>query len=344
MRKIFYAVILILGATSSGCQLAPTSPGTVIGSASQHLLVLNGLANTFSMVGLVTASTLVNAAPTGSIPNEIHARGNSIYVVNSGNNTLQVYSVTPIALVGVISLGAGCNPWSLVFENDSTAYCSCLQSHELLKLNINTLQVANRRTIPASAGKYPEGLALVNGKLYTAMTASSGCGQVYSCGDGTSVAVLDLSDFAGNAFSTISVNLNPQALALDASNRVHALSTGDYWSTWGYVDVIDPSTDTVTNTLPCTPNYSPGLMSIAANGNAFIAGFPGAMVYNANTLSGGVSLFDGANAYAGVSTANGKAYYSDFLNDLVREFDDTTFAAGSTYNVGDGPGDSVYIP
>lgn len=344
-RKIWMGLGLAV-VLAGGCAKPPTAPSTGESVMHDAFLEINGLAYTFSLIHLSVGEVVVNAGATGTIPNEVHLWGRKIYVVNSGNNNIQVINADDFTGgSSLIDVGTGCNPWSLVFQDANTGYCSCLQTNEVLKVDLAGLTVTTRKTIPGASGKYPEGLALANGKLYTAMTASSGCGALYSCGDGTNVAVLDLSNFSGNSFSGIPVHTNPQALAVDSSGRVHVVCTGDYFSIWGNVDVINSGTDVVDGTVTGFDYYSPGLIDIAPNGRGFVAAWGGAFAYDA-ALLGSATVLDGdySHGYLGVSHANGNIYFSDFANDQVREFNTTTYAAGRVFNVGHGPGNSVYIP
>jgi DNA-binding beta-propeller fold protein YncE len=332
---------------TGGCDKPAPTTAVVSNDIHDGLLVVNGLANTLSLFHIGTREFTETLAVTGNIPNEVHVRGRNIYVVNSGSNNIQVCSGDNFTGASVfIDTGVGCNPWSLVFQDDNTAYCSCLQTNELLKVDLAAKIVSARKTIPAASGKYPEGLAIANGKLYTAMTASTGCSALYSCGDGTNVAVLDLSDFAGNSFTGVTMDTpDPQALALDASNRVHVVCTGDYSTIWGKVNVIDPTTDTVVGSVTGLTNYSPGLIDIAPNGKGFLAAWGGAFAYDAAAL-GTVTVMDSTSShgYLGVSHAHGMVYFSDFPNDKIREYDATTLALTDTLRVGDGPGSSVFMP
>lgn len=342
--KIKVTAFLLLSVLLTGCKLAPTAPSATVIPVHQSLITLNGLANTMSIINLSTGSVLVNGPPTGQVPQEIHFRTHYIYVVNSGDNTLQIDDADYFGTSkNVIRLGAGCNPYSMAFQDDNTAYCSCLQTNEVVQVNLASQNVTARRSIPVSIGQYPEGLAVANGNLYIAMSASPSCTSTYSCGDGTSVGVLNLSNFTGNSFTSVKVDQNPQAMALDAQSRLHVLCSGNYYSVWSNVDVLNTTTNSVIGTVAGPVNYSPGLIDIAPNGNVFMAAWQGALEYNANSL-GPVTVIDGSNNYLGVSDANGKVYFCDFSKDKVHEFDATTFAAGRVFNAGHGPQGCVYVP
>jgi len=57
--------------------------------------------------------------------------------------------------------------------------------------------------------------------------------------------------------------VNPQDLAVDAAGQINVVCTGDYWSTFGVMDVIDTATRSVVASVPL--GGSPGNISIAGN-------------------------------------------------------------------------------
>jgi hypothetical protein len=73
---------------------------------------------------------------------------------------------------------------------------------------------------------------------------------------------VDADDDSGNGSDTpiFTTGLNPQDLAVDGEGEIHVVCTGDYGSVTGVVDVIDPASWTVTESISL--GGSPGNVSI----------------------------------------------------------------------------------
>ena len=69
---------------------------------------------------------------------------------------------------------------------------------------------------------------------------------------------------------SIEVGLNPQYLDLDPEGELNVVCTGDYWSVFGQIYRIDPTTDTVIDSISTGGN--PGVISIGSDGVGYLAG------------------------------------------------------------------------
>ena len=104
--------------------------------------------------------------------------------------------------------------------NDGYVYASCWDGNVIKISTTTNAIVANCPT----NGRYPEGIAIANGKIYV---ANSG-GKDYPNYDNT-VAVIDMNTFSFEKHLT--VLKNPQTVKA-YENKVYVLSTGDYSSTY----------------------------------------------------------------------------------------------------------------
>ena len=96
------------------------------------------------------------------------------------------------------------------------------------------------KTIDAGVGA--TGIAISNGKVYVSNTAFDG--QNFSYGQGT-VTVIE--GATGDVVTTINVATNPQSVEVAPDGMLHVTCTGDYFSTWGKVEIINPDSRTLSS-------------------------------------------------------------------------------------------------
>lgn len=146
--------------------------------------------------------------------------------------------------------------------------------------------------------------------------------------------------------ATLPVGLNPQSVATAPNGEVHALCSGDYFSAFGRVFVIDAAAPAVVDSLEL--GASPGILAIDAAGHAYASDyFAGLLKYDAATRA---VLRDGQNAIpvgtgaAGIDFGAGLTWVCVYGDDQVVALDSADNVA-ATFNVGDGPQDvAFYTP
>jgi hypothetical protein len=148
----------------------------------------------------------------------------------------------------------------MAFLNDHAAYVTSFINNSLLKLNMNSGSVVKETPI----GTSPEGVIIHDFKAYIAVTAFNQGTYLYGQGK---VAVYDTQ--TDEKLSDINVGVNPQYLAVDALGRIHVACTGDYWSSFGMIYIIDPMLDAVVDSI--TIGGSPGQIAISPDGVAYLA-------------------------------------------------------------------------
>jgi len=303
--------------------------------------VANGLSYTLSAINTTNGQIDDNFAGTGDAPNYLAFHSDALYCVNSLSNNVQAFSPAMGDVLAEIELDVGTNPWAMAFASDDKAYVTGYLTDDVVILDVQGNRV--RGSIPLGAdARSPEGICFVDGKLYVSSVNYNIGTNTYGQGI---VTVIDTE--ADEVIKTIkTTQVNPQVIVTDNQGQIYVLCTGDWFSQFGVVDVIDTTADETTQSLPV--GGSPSCIEIAANGCAYIGDATGPKIYKIDVVENTVLrdsndplLFGGASSSASglVSSADGYLYISSFGDDLVYIMDwRTDSMIQMTYAVGDGPG------
>ena len=278
---------------------------------AEEVFVVNSNSQTLSRIDLTSFQATNTFAQLGLYANDIALYHDKLYVVNSGDDAVQVIDSTTGSQLDNILLESSCNPYNITIHEDF-AYVSCWLSGQVARVDLqNTRNIAY---LPVGNG--PQGMAVVGEKLYIAISGYPS----YSVG---LVKVVDLNAF--EVLTTINVTLNPQSMIVDDLGFIHLICSGDYGYNFSQIKVIDSATDEVIESilLPSvsfftTIQRSPG--NLVFVGNFYGLGF---LTYDIETFeivnTVGNFLFPGSN----------KMIYDDsHLYVLVEDyFSPTTFAA-----------------
>ena len=239
--------------------IAPTAMAT-----DPTAWVINASGETLSRINLTSKVVSNDTLPLGSdvfsYPNQIVVRDTMAFVVCSGTDEIQVIDLNSVSTVRFIGTGAESNPYWITFLNSQTAYVTSFVNNSLIKLDMTTNSVVKETVVGVS----PEGVIIHNFKAYIGVTAFDLGTYLYGQGK---VAVYDTQ--TDEKLYDINVGVNPQYLAVDKLGRVHVVCTGDYWSSFGIVYIIDPTLDAVVDSI--TIGGSPGQIAISPNGVAYLA-------------------------------------------------------------------------
>ncbi len=287
--------------------------------------VVNTLGENLSVIKLDEESVNRNAEPLGLYTNQIVIRNEKGYVVNSGDNEIQVIDLVTSNTLKRIDLKNGSNPYAMDFVNDSVAVVSLLLKNEVSIVNVNSGQIID--TIAVGTG--PEGVEYYNGKVYVANTGFQSVGN-YSDG---MVSVIDITDYS---VSEIPVGINPQAVAVSPDGDIVVACTGNYADIGPQMDVIDTEEDTVKLSVPV--NVTITNVVVSSDRKAYLATFGSSvLVYNLEThtferdennpLPGGPGI--------AVDSEN-RVFITDFITDSVYVYGSDHQKLNS-YLVGDGP-------
>jgi sugar lactone lactonase YvrE len=309
MKIVIFALATMV--LFSGCWLIPDGPSAGVAS-NEAIYVMNGGSATISVIDIEEDSVYNDVALTGAWPNQIYMRGEKLYCVNSGANNVSIYDTETMATVGLIDLGVGVNPMEMVATDDDVAFVSALISQNVFKVDLTTNTVIDS----FDAGVGATGIVLSNDKVYVSNTGYIPTTNSYEPG---TVTVYDIATEA--VVATVPVATNPQDLAVDADGRVHVLCTGDYWSEWASVKVIDPASDTVVDSLAI--GNSASVIFIDDNKNtAYIGSWGGGtFAYNAETMAVVDSTFTTKGSNGIAVDEDGYVWVSSWGKNAVYRYD-----------------------
>ena len=246
LARIALAVVLCLGWIGCGetyrpvaTPIIPTPPNP----GFSHLAVVlsgNGTNNPGAATTIdVSGDTAISQATVGLAPSSAFLLSNSrIYVTNSLDDTVSVFSPTTPTPVITISLPQGSAPVFATTTDTSSVYVANAGNNTVSVLSISSSVVSN--TIPV--GVKPVALAELpyGQEVYVANAGGGGAaGSVQSINVLDATANPPIAACAGAAWSS------PVAIVARSDNaRVYVLDQGS-----GYVTAIDTSSGTTTDTV-----------------------------------------------------------------------------------------------
>ncbi len=314
----------------AGCWLRPYVPPVGFDS-NEAVYVMNGGSETISIIDIEEDTTYNDVTLTGRWPNQILLHDGKIYCVNSGANSISIYDAASFEEESPILLGNGQNPMEILITDDDILYVSCMISNSVLRIDLATKAVTDTITVGIS----PAGIVESNSKIYVTNTAVDAS---YAYGQG-SVSILDAE--AGTLLKTINTNMNPQDIAVDALGNIHVLCTGNYYSIFASLQVIDAGGDSITHTIEI--GTSAGVLHIDKQNNKGYCGAwgKGCVVYSTESKTILNNAFLGKGGTGITSDNEGNIWISDFSGNKVYKCD-TSGTAIDSFIVGGGPQSLIY--
>ena len=237
---------------------------SIAGAADQIGYLINTTGESLSKINLETHiienDILILGTDVWCYPNQIIIWDTLAYVINSGTNEIQIIDLNAEQTIDFINLPAGSNPFWMEFLDSQYVYISLLINNSLAKVDLVNKTVVSE--VPVGNG--PEGVVISQGKVFVANSAYNFSSGGYDPG---TVSVYDPN--TESVVNSISVDLNPQMMAVDDSGYVHVVCTGDYSSITGRINIIDPEAETVVADF-AIGGY-PGQISIGPDQIAYIA-------------------------------------------------------------------------
>ncbi|MEW5700973.1 MAG: hypothetical protein AB1792_01915 [Candidatus Zixiibacteriota bacterium] len=227
---------------------------------TDRLIVINGLAETLTLVDRAAGTVVNDVKPLGLAPNRIRYGGGRLLLVNSTSDDLWVIDPETLATLRDVNFIDGENPWDVAYVDDTLCAVSLLIADKIAFVNQSTGQILRRRDV----GKSPQGLLAVGPQLWVANTGFDFGTYLYDPG---TVSVLNIAD--GATMATIPVGTNPQALAASPDGTIHVLCTGNYFDRFGIVYFLDPASMSVVDSLLL--GGSPGDLAIGSDAIAYVA-------------------------------------------------------------------------
>lgn len=271
MRKLFSITFLVIFSITIlffGCGNNNNEEGNLTQGANIAYIV-NGLAQTISTYNIETHEVKNDVLTVGKWPNDIKIKDDRGYVVNTGDNSIQVIDLNTNSTIGTIPTGDGTSPEKMDFINESEAYVSCNRTNSVKRIDFSSMSAGTE----ISAGTAPWGIVVINDKAYVCNTGAVYEGQNVTYEQGT-VSVIDTK--TDSVIKTIEVGTNPTNIATDQNGNVLVVCTGNYADIMGGIYIIDSSSDKVTDTISL--DVTPGQIAVSPSGTAYLTGFMGLLV------------------------------------------------------------------
>ncbi len=245
------APLLVLASLCSSCELPTTSTSsrpTDLGSRAVYCV--NGLAETLSAYDPDSGLLYNDVIVTGQVPNAVIPWDGKLFVVNSMDNSIQVFQEDSYQeLVDPIDLGTNRNPWTLIVDTDShKGYIPNYLAGSVSVIALDNVDLYNDVVVSKEiedVGLAPEGGCFMNGYVYVGITAYNG-----SFGEGK-VAVIDTSSdtvvttlsIEADGWTSADSGANPQSIIpfpdRGTNGELFVVCTGENGSDDGEVVVID---------------------------------------------------------------------------------------------------------
>lgn len=202
----------------------------------ENIFVVNSVSGTLSKIDTETGSVDNSYVDLGTTPNLIDIAGDYAYVVNSGDNAVQKINLTNGSTVSNIYIEDSANPW-YAKVNGEFLYVTGFYTNKLYKIDLASEEIVAQTIV----GEAPEGIDFYQDKIY--VTCTGGYANDYANSQVTVLAQESL-----DIITTIPTSTNPQSIHL-YNDKLFVMCTGNWTSITGQVNIIDPTTDTITSTL-----------------------------------------------------------------------------------------------
>jgi len=180
-----------------------------------------------------------NGKIIGDNANSMFIFDNKGYVAVDGSNKIEIIDLKDGSSLGIIDLGQNGSPREIFILNSNRGFVTSFSKNSVIEFNPTNLTIT--REIPV--GKYPEGIAFANFKLFVANS---------DLGTGNTVSVIDLN--TNSVIKTIQVGTNPRFVGISNDNRVIVGCSGDFFDAKGIGGYyfIDPVNLSVTDSILLT--------------------------------------------------------------------------------------------
>lgn len=339
-----------------------TGGGRDVPDLDRAVYIVNSQAETLSVLDPAGRKLYDDVLSVGKWPNAVVPWDGRLFVVNSGDNSVQVFRESDYDLLKTIELGANRNPWTLIVDPvGRQGFVPNFMAGTATVVDLDTYRILGEIDLDTDSGRSsgPEGGCYLDGRIFVGNTAYDSGADRFGEGfvsviDATTYAVSKLSlEQAG--WTDAEQGANPQSLiAFPALGQVHAVCTGvngGAGSDDGEVVVID------------VPAYGGGSPSVSARvstggspvvsadgadgatGRVYLAGVGGIMAYASSPLavengsadyyySGGASDFFSGACLDGASAL---LVVTDYGADRVLLIDTVTGTLFDSFAGSDGP-------
>lgn len=202
---------------------------------AEELFFINGLASTLSLYDPQSGRVYNDLAPIGRAANDLLYYKDSLYIVCSLENEIQIFSESLLSFNGRIKLNPGDNPWALIrIPESSLAYVSCFLSHRLALVDLDQMRQLD---VSINTAASPQFGRIMDNKLYL---CCSGYNQQSSRFEEGVLMVIDTQNHSLLRQIELGWQSNPQQLALFPQQKeVHVFLSGINEEDDGQVLILD---------------------------------------------------------------------------------------------------------
>ncbi len=323
-RTIFFLILLFLYLPTGLLAASPTA------------FVVNSTGETLSKIDLASGTVTNNIVTLGtdinSFPNQIVVRDTLAYVVASGTDEIQVINLNTEQTIRFFNTGPGSNPYWMAFYDSQYVYITLLLTDRIAKLDL-----VNETISYFNTGTAPSGVVIYDHKLFVI------CSNYDFVNFQTNLSDIYIYDIGPDTLiTTVPIGENAQYADVDGLGRIHAVATGDYFSTFGEVYIVDGGDYTIVDHFPV--GGSPGQITIGPDNIAYLAaaGFSFAgYIFSYNALTGEIYHDNGNPIEVDLNCITAIPYqdstiYSGSFTDYINVVDSSGQNLNS-YAVGSGP-------
>ncbi len=202
----------------------------------EAVFVVNSVSGTLSKIDTETGLVNNTFVELGTTPNLIDIVDNYAFVVNSGDNSIQKIDLNTGNTISNIYVEDSANPWYAKVKGEYL-FVTGFFTNKLYKIDLTTEEIVAQTLV----GEAPEGIEFYQDKIF--VTCTGGYVNNY---EGSRVTVLSEDNL--EVLTTIDTSLNPQYIH-HYNGKLFVMCTGNWSDVMGEINVIDPETDTITNTL-----------------------------------------------------------------------------------------------
>ena len=215
-----------------------------------------------------------NNAALGDVAQSMTIVDSLGFIVVNNSDKIEVINVNNFKRFAVIQLPAGASPRYLAVSG-TKGFITSLFKNLVYVMDMNSFAIVDS----VAVGANPEEVVVRQNKIYV---ANSGFGS------GNTVSVISAASL--NPVKTLAVGDNPQFIRVDGIGNLHVLCGGAYNDfsdpnddTPGGIWVIDPSTDTVIDSLVLPAGTHPGDLAIGTGETGYFIN--GAAIASYNTMT-----------------------------------------------------------
>ncbi|MCP4634211.1 MAG: T9SS type A sorting domain-containing protein [candidate division Zixibacteria bacterium] len=326
MKRVIFASILIVITIFE------------ISTADEELYVINGLAQTMSRIDLDNGDVDNHILTLGVVPNDIKVHRDSVYILNSISDNIQIYDLITQSEVGTIEFSRGGNPWEMVIAENGYIYVTNFVSGNVYEVDIQTSSIIREFNV----GNTLEAVFESAGKLFVTDTNYDPDNYTYGTGKLYCSNLPELSEW-----SEIAIGTNPQKIIFGPDGNIHITCTGNYMDIEGSVYIIDPHNSSIVDVIeiggePTSSASANGLIFLAAGGwvdNGEVYCYDGTTYEVLNGPSN--PIYTGTGSIEITSDLNNYVFSCDFYTATISKINENREVV-DVYNVGDGPQNAAY--